>query len=1137
MRAPPRPVCLNMMRYIVHATRKAGDASPQQTQTNKMQDATFSRALAAILSANEVERHSGEQFIERSLVVAPDQLLLGLVAHIPAPPPLCTVAAVLLRKVINREDGHVLARLSDAATRSLRAELLALLRVQDMAVSLRRKVCDVVATLGVFDIEDDGWPELMPFLFACVAGPAALPVPKENALDVFYRLSEALAHKMRGGDEARMCEVLLACALPAEALSVRAASVKAFAAIVSALDKQDPWRAFEPLVAQALDALRCALAGGEHKAAKALLENLIEVADTHPRLLEAQLPEPLLPMCMQITHAKQLPNDCRHLSLELVVALCERQPKMMRRHQPLQLLMPVLVDLIVTAPDKDAAALEAWGQRYPREGLDDDKDDDDDAELDEWGFSNLEAGLEYVDRLTQAMGHKKSLPLVLEAAAALVKEPDWRHRQGGLLVVAHVAEFVPQREPDVGHVVALAAGFARGDAHPCVRVAALVVLARLAWDCAPYAQDHHARAVLECALTCLDDAVPRVQCAAARVIDDLCRGSQNGFIELFLAAVVDKLFARLRDARPVVQEQLLAALTSVAEAADSSFAPLYSATMPTLLAALAAAPPGLLHARLCDCVSLIGVAVGKEMFRDAAPALCAALARTDLAANEALRADYLSAWMRLGSLLEPRELGAQLGKVVHDVFASTQPLRDFGYGDEDEEVDAREAYRARTAAVDDKALALQLLESFARNLQGGFSPYAQACFEVMLRDLPPGSQEHDDVRALCFSGLPSVVGVWAAAGETQLAKARGAQALEALVGALADEESTAMLGEAVLATGELAMAMPRQGGEDAFTHGDLEALLTGLGQVLQDSLQRRAVAWAERTVDGDEDEDADERASDEARVVQNLATALGQLVQTHPSNFLAVFARVLGDKVFGMLAKGRLAADRRFAVFLLDDVVEHLPTGIVQPWVPQIVPALVDACATHDTVAPLEDAFDVANLNQAGAYGIGVCAERFAMEPHAQQCYAALRSVVAGCPAELYTYESGFGHASDNAVAAMGKLARSVRRSMPEASASMLAEWQSRLPLRFDEDESRRSVAALLDMLEAGDASADARRAVLTLCATLCTDLMARADEARAVAQLQRLRSAMGEHAFAAVGVPADDVARIEQALKQRPVV
>ncbi|MFQ6651148.1 hypothetical protein Gotur_023242, partial [Gossypium turneri] len=87
----------------------------------------------------------------------------------------------------------------------------------------------------------------------------------------------------------------------------------------------------------------------------------------------------------------------------------------------------------------------------------------------------------------------------------------------------------------------------------------------------------------------------------------------------YLDGIVSKLLVLLQNGKQMVQEGALTALASVADSSQEHFQKYYDAVMPYLKALLVKATDKsnrMLRAKSMECISIVGMAVGKEKFRD-----------------------------------------------------------------------------------------------------------------------------------------------------------------------------------------------------------------------------------------------------------------------------------------------------------------------------------------------------------------------------------------------------------------------------------------------------------------------------------------------------------------------------------------
>ncbi|GKE90999.1 ARM repeat superfamily protein isoform 2 [Tanacetum coccineum] len=108
--------------------------------------------------------------------------------------------------------------------------------------------------------------------------------------------------------------------------------------------------------------------------------------------------------------------------------------------------------------------------------------------------------------------------------------------------------------------------------------------------------------------------------AASAVLDF----SDNCTPDISPDGIMGKLLVLLQNGEQTVQEGALTALASVADSSEEQMQKYYDAVMPNLKAILVNANDTanrMLRAKAIECISLVGMAVGKDKFRDDAKQL------------------------------------------------------------------------------------------------------------------------------------------------------------------------------------------------------------------------------------------------------------------------------------------------------------------------------------------------------------------------------------------------------------------------------------------------------------------------------------------------------------------------------------
>ena len=155
------------------------------------------------------------------------------------------------------------------------------------------------------------------------------------------------------------------------------------------------------------------------------------------------------------------------------------------------------------------------------------------------------------------------------------------------------------------------------DVHPRVRWAAINTVGQMCTDFGPNLQaDLHAL-VLPALVTSMDDNCKRVQAHAAAAVINFCEHCSRVTLRQYLPELLGKLMVLLQRNIRRVAEQAVTAIASVADVAESDFEPYYNSFMPGLKKILEVAQGKdyrMLRGKSMECISLIGVAVGKEAF-------------------------------------------------------------------------------------------------------------------------------------------------------------------------------------------------------------------------------------------------------------------------------------------------------------------------------------------------------------------------------------------------------------------------------------------------------------------------------------------------------------------------------------------
>lgn len=332
------------------------------------------------------------------------------------------MSAILLRRQLTHDDSFLWPRLSPSTQSTIKSLLLSSLHRED-SKSISKKLCDTVSELASAIVPDNGWPELLPFIFQCVtSGNSKL---QESALLIFAQLAHYIGQTLLP-HLTTLHSVFLQClSNSSKNANVRIAALGAAINFIQCLPSaadRDKFQDLLPLMMQTLtEALNC----GQEATAQEALELLVELAGTEPRFLRRQLVDVVGSM-LQIAEAESLEEGTRHLAIEFVITLAEareRAPGMMRKlPQFISRLFAILMNLLLDIEDDPA-----WHSA--------ETEDEDAGETSNYGF-----GQECLDRISISLGGNTIVPVASEFLPAYLAAPEWQKHHAALIVLAQIAE-------------------------------------------------------------------------------------------------------------------------------------------------------------------------------------------------------------------------------------------------------------------------------------------------------------------------------------------------------------------------------------------------------------------------------------------------------------------------------------------------------------------------------------------------------------------------------------------------------------------------------------------------------------------------------------------------------------------------
>ncbi|XVF47512.1 hypothetical protein PTKIN_Ptkin03bG0114600 [Pterospermum kingtungense] len=1021
--------------------------------------APFETLISHLMSSSNEQRSHAEALFNLCKQSDPDALCIRL-AHllqVCAQPETRAMATILLRKLLTRDDSYIWPCLNISTQSCLKSLLLSQIQVETTK-TLSKKLCDTVSELASSILPENGWPELLPFMFQCVSSDS--PRLQESAFLIFAQLSQYIGDVLTPFIK-DLHTVFLRSLSESSNADVKIAALNAVINFIQCSTSSSDRDRFQDLLPAMMRTLTEALNNGNEAIAQEALEMLIELAGTEPRFLRRQLVDVVGSM-LQIAEAESLEEGTRHLAIEFVITLAEareRAPGMMRKlPQFISKLFAILMEMLSDIEDEAA-----WHTA--------ETEDEDAGET-----SNYSVAQECLDRLAISLGGNTIVPVASEQLPAYLAAPEWQKHHAALIALAQIAEGCAKvMIKNLEQVVSMVLNSFH-DSHPRVRWAAINAIGQLSTDLGPDLQIQYHHRVLPALATAMDDFQnPRVQAHAASAVLNFSENCTPEILTPYMDGIVSKLLVLLQNGKQMVQEGALTALASVADSSQEHFQKYYDAVMPYLKAILVNATDKsnrMLRAKSMECISLVGMAVGKEKFRDDAKQVMEVLMSlqgSQMETDDPTTSYMLQAWARLCKCLG-QDFLPYMSVVMPPLLQSAQLKPDVTITSADSDNDIEDSddesmetitlgdkrIGIKTSVLEEKATACNMLCCYADELKEGFFPWIDQVAPTFVPLLK--FYFHEEVRKAAVSAMPELLrsaklavekGMAQGCNETYV-KQLSDYIIPALVEALHKEPDIEICASMLDALNESA-----QISGPLLDECQLRSIVDEIKQVITASASRkreRAERAKAEDFDAEEGELIKEENEQEEEVFDQVGEILGTLIKTFKASFLPFFDE-LSPYLTPMWGKDKTTEERRIAICIFDDVAEQCREAALK-YYDTYLPFILEACNDENQ-----------DVRQAAVYGLGVCAEfgGSVFKPLVGEALSRLNAVIGHPNASQAENVMAY----DNAVSALGKICLFHRDSID--AAQVVPAWLNCLPIKGDLIEAKVVHEQLCSMVERSD--------------------------------------------------------------------
>ncbi len=380
---------------------------------------------------------------------------------------------------------------------------------------------------------------------------------------------------------------------------------------------------------------------------------------------------------------------------------------------------------------------------------------------------------------------------------------------------------------------------------------------------------------------------------------------------------------------------MVTTIASVADTSEKDFTVYYDGLMPCLKYIITNATSEelrMLRGKTIECVSLIGLAVGQEKFMADANAVMTLLLETqtvgELSDDDPQTSYLISAWARMCKILG-KQFEQYLPLVMGPVMrtAAMKPEVAFLDNDEVEDIEGdvdwsfinlgeQQNFAIRTAGMEDKASACDMLVCYARELKEGFADFAEEVVKLMVPMLK--FYFHDGVRTAAAESLPYLL---------DCAKIKGPSYLEGmwqyicpeLLKAIDTEPEGDVLFELLHSLAKSIETL----GPNCLSAENMTEVLRLIAKYMDDHFQKaekRALARNEEDYDDGVEEKLAEEDDNDTYQLSKIADVIHSLFLTNGVTFLPHFDQVI-QHFIKLLDPSRPWADRQWGLCIFDDVI------------------------------------------------------------------------------------------------------------------------------------------------------------------------------------------------------------------------
>jgi len=486
-----------------------------------------------------------------------------------------------------------------------------------------------------------------------------------------------------------------------------------------------------------------------------------------------------------------------------------------------------------------------------------------------------------------------------------------------------------------------------------------------------------------------------------------------------------------------------------------------------------------------ECISLLAKAAGRNGFREDSKVIMEAMIRAtqvpNLPMNDPVKEYMMAASERICSVMK-EDFAPFLPHLLPGILEKfALAPKEFNAGaalEEGAEVSltmlqqpdgAVKVMVMSSSEMEDLSHALECVNTFVEKLGKAYVPYVESTAEALLPVFEFNMKE--EIRDLAFEVWGALVDTARGEGQAQTLTQKFLQLT------LPKFAATELDLEALKTVSDGMTACLKKAGPNVLTAESVGQVSQVILKAMKESLDRREKQGeaqgkkvAEALQAGDEDEVEDEEV-DEGALRIALCEVLGALMQHHADIFLATTlplvmelvaklfssaaAQINPQTIAESVAKAVALEDRKLALFIVCDFLQHLQTRITGQW-GSFMPQLLED-VTHQNP----------DLRQPACYGVSLAAKDPAFAPLSVDVSQKLAQIVT----QARSLEKKKTHkpaqaCADNALSALAEILLNHSASIGGATTQLWGVWMAGLPCQEDEEEGEKNHKTLLRLIQ-----------------------------------------------------------------------